>query len=385
MILTLLLAPCGQAFAEGNDYEAEALRKAEEAWAAKSQTDPARNIIDGTWGPSSAGSYEVMVGVDGGIPAAMLSKVLMVVRFSGSDAPLDLGLLNQALESAEDPETQERIRAEMQWGRPVGFTMTPAPDDPEGITRAEITYDSAGRRTGLTADDFTVSYTYDHHGNLSGKQLESGDNLFVILYRYDDQDRMIVCEMDANGNTASFSWEYDRYGNLEYSKRVFSNAENTADLTWNERGDLLGISMSDGGNNPQISIPRYESDAHSYSLTMNFGNGENKATGTFDEAHRITSMEIQDNVSTASETKYGESGGVLWTRATTEYTYLSDTRDIQEYSYNEYGSYVSWTICAVREDMTYLSTYVYDHDKFGRCETIRCTSDGEETVITLTY
>ena len=383
MILTLLLAPCGQAFAEEIDYEAEALQKAREAWAAKTQTDPLRSIVDSMCGPGMADSYETMVGSQGGIPASMLGIVLSVVRYSSTDVPLDLKLLNQALKSAEDPEAQERIRAEMQWGRPTHLELHQNAAEGVDSVSAEVTYDDAGRRTGIAADEFTISYTYDENGKLSEKRLEIGtDYLYVIRYQYDEEGRETACEMDANGYTASFRWEYDGAGNLTRSEQVIGDmAAQTLVLSWNEDGELIGVGDGSGSE----LKPLYESDAESFTLRIEVGDSTIVYSGSFDAGHRITATENQSGSMTAStEMEYGEGGGLLWKRS--EYIFPNNT-NATEYLYNEYGSLTSTKQSVTTEQYSQEFVFECRYDGFGRCEAVVGFADGAEQgeIITFTY
>ena len=214
LALTLVLSLCGQAFAQETDYEAEALQKAREAWAAQSPTDPFQTIIEGTFGPASADAYELSLGIQGDMPATTLAMAKMIADYASVDVPLDLELLGRALEAAADSETQERIRAEMQWGRPRALAMPPAVIGGEQTVMAEFTYDEAGRRTAITTDDYTVVYVYDENGQRIEKRLEAGEQRYVIRYSYDAEGRQIGRDLDANGQTAHFRWDYDPQGRL---------------------------------------------------------------------------------------------------------------------------------------------------------------------------
>ena len=382
MILTLLMAPCGQAFAQENDYEAEALQQAQEAWAAKSQTDPVRSILDGICGPANADSYETMVGTQGGIPASTLGMVLAISRYSSGDVTLDLGLLKLALDSADDPNAQERIRAEMQWGRPTHLEIAMDSAGEGDRVSAEITYDGAGKRTGITADDFTISYSYDENGNLSEKRIEiDEDMLYVIRYQYDEESRETGRDMDANGYTATFRWEYDGAGNLTRGEQTIGDMEQTFAFTWDEVGKLVGVGDGSGSSIEAL----YESDADGFVLSVMAGENAIVYSGSFDEAHRVIATEnLSKSMSTRKEMKYGDNGGLIWTR--TENIFPNNTITTEN-SYNEYGSLMRMMQAASAEQYSSEFVFEFRHDAFGRCEAVAGFADGAEQgeVITLTY
>ena len=367
LLLTLVLSLCGQAFAQKTDYEAAALQKAQEAWAAQSATDPVRSIAENSFGPTAADEYEMALGIQGGIPVISLTMEKTLTRFADADVPLDLELLGRALEAA-DSETQERIRAEMQWGRPRVLTVPPEVEGGEPTVMAEFFYDGAGRRTAITADDFTVAYAYDEDGRLSEKRLEVGELRYVIRYSYDAEGREIGRDMDANGQTARFRWDYDPQGRLIRSDPANSATDQMITFTWDENGALTGIGNGEGGQ----WLPSFDSDAHGFLMDFSYDGNKTLYQGTFDQDHRITETElITGAFEKSTKMQYDEGGGCL---SAYEKNTHPNGQDTTETLYNAYGCQMQSVRTTKSNDFAFDLTVTYQRDKFGRCTVVTAIS-----------
>lgn len=389
LLFSLLLIGCGAAETEKIDYEAEALRKAQEDWAAQSETDPLGSFIDGMMGTSTADSWESLIYSKSGNYS--IFSIESLLRTALCDVSLDSGLLDSALDAAEDPEAQERIRAELQWGRPKQLVFTD-PEDPEGAVRFELSYDEAAQlssvcfsRGSSDSSSIMITFAYDQSGNLIEKKIEDGEDWqYVCTNIYDDDGRLVQRDMDANGYTAQFHWEYDRYGNLSLCESTVDGSESSIMATWNERGDLLLLEGKSSEGTLSSGIPHWESDDAGYTMSIEINGNQFSVNGTYDEGHRVVSSSaIQGDSTTGnSSKKYGEYGGLVW--YSTE-TMTPNVVTKAEYSYNVYGSLISMVQSTSRNGDTEILSCVYHHDEFGRCDSISMRMYGEELTAQLIY
>ncbi len=128
-----------------------------------------------------------------------------------------------------------------------------------------FTYDATGRRTkSVDQDGFTVNYSYDTLGRLSG--LTDGANLSIVAYSYDDVGRLqrqdqgngtfttyaydvagrltsLVNLASDNSILSTFGYTYDAIGR----KLTMTTTEGTTTYVYDASGQLTSVNLPDGG------------------------------------------------------------------------------------------------------------------------------------------
>ena len=394
LLFALVITGCGAAGANQVDYEAEALRKAQEDWASRSETDPLSTYFKALMGESQAANLEISVLSHGRFYAAQSVGAFV---FLPSDVSLDSELLKLALAEESDPDAKERILAELQWGHPKQLTAR-NPEDPEDTVSFDYSYDDAGRVSRVQAnlgedggEDISFSCRYDEKGFLLEKRIESGENAFERINTYDEEGRLIRSDMNCNGVSASCQWEYDRYGNPALYKYVLDEQTTWIRVTWNEQGMpvLVESVLQDGAL--CSSLPRWESDENGFSLRLEVYGNAIDCSGSYDEGHRVLTYvrDVEKMVTTVSN-QYGESGGLL--RSSSEAVASGEIArtDRTVTSYNLYGGVVSMTTSTEYEENQYSfdnssRAFVFHHDDYGRCDSITVTMGGESYTLELAY
>jgi RHS repeat-associated protein len=108
----------------------------------------------------------------------------------------------------------------------------------------QFTYDAGGRRIrSVDQDGFTVNYSYDAVGRLSG--LTDGSNAPIVAYTYDDAGRLIRKEL---GNGAYTTYEYDATGQILHliNARADGSIISRFDYTYDSLGRRTSMQTLDG-------------------------------------------------------------------------------------------------------------------------------------------
>lgn len=245
-----------------------------------------------------------------------------------------------------------------------------------GTGSVQFTYDENNHLTAITGPDSkTIQYTYDTEGHvLTGTD---GDDVRYFTDTY--ENGRVVRQVDGDGNTTSFSYDFPSPGNSRVT--INDRNENTAVHTFDAQSRLIRNEDQDG------NITTYAYDANGNITEETDGNG-NKTERTYNNNNQVLTETHPLNQTTYCTTHYTyDSNGNLTHQENPDggeisYTYRSDNQIAS--TTDELGNTTTYTYNAddqLIEKVSANETYTFTYED-GKVEII---TDSEGGVTSYTY